>query len=273
MPELPEVEVTRLGFADRIAGARIEAVRLGKPLRWPLGVEPAALVGPHRARRCAGAANTCWSTWTRACCCCTWACRAACASTPRCRAAGAHDHFDLVTSRGTLRLNDPRRFGAVVYAEDEAAPLARQAAGRPGRGAAGRRLRPRRLPCRPAAAPGADQAGAAGRRRGGGRGQHLCVGGAVPGRHPADAVGVAHQPAARRAPACGGARRAGARGANAAAARCATSPTSTGRAATSSSRPWSTAARASRAGSAATPIRQMRQGQRSTYFCPNCQKY
>ena len=45
MPELPEVEVTRLSFADRIAGARIEAVRLGKPLRWPLGCEPPALVG------------------------------------------------------------------------------------------------------------------------------------------------------------------------------------------------------------------------------------
>ena len=29
MPELPEVEVTRLSLADRIAGARIEAVRLG----------------------------------------------------------------------------------------------------------------------------------------------------------------------------------------------------------------------------------------------------
>jgi len=37
---------------------------------------------------------------------------------------GAHDHFDLVTDRGTLRLNDPRRFGAVVYVDDEAAPWA-----------------------------------------------------------------------------------------------------------------------------------------------------
>ena len=45
MPELPEVEVTRLSFADRIAGARVLAVRLGKPLRWPLGVEPQVLVG------------------------------------------------------------------------------------------------------------------------------------------------------------------------------------------------------------------------------------
>ena len=45
MPELPEVEVTRLSFASRIAGARIESVRLGKALRWPLGCEPALLLG------------------------------------------------------------------------------------------------------------------------------------------------------------------------------------------------------------------------------------
>lgn len=32
-------------------------------------------------------------------------------------APGVHDHFDLVTSRGTLRLNDPRRFGAVVWSQ------------------------------------------------------------------------------------------------------------------------------------------------------------
>ena len=45
MPELPEVEVTRLSFADRIVGARVVSVTLGKPLRWPLGCLPSALVG------------------------------------------------------------------------------------------------------------------------------------------------------------------------------------------------------------------------------------
>ena len=38
--------------------------------------------------------------------------------------AALHDHFDLVTDRGVLRLNDPRRFGAVVYADSETAPEA-----------------------------------------------------------------------------------------------------------------------------------------------------
>ena len=45
MPELPEVEVTRLSFSGRIEGARVTDVRLGKPLRWPLGVAPEQLVG------------------------------------------------------------------------------------------------------------------------------------------------------------------------------------------------------------------------------------
>ncbi len=35
-----------------------------------------------------------------------------------------HDHFDLVTDRGVLRLHDPRRFGAVVHALGEDAGAA-----------------------------------------------------------------------------------------------------------------------------------------------------
>jgi formamidopyrimidine-DNA glycosylase len=34
-------------------------------------------------------------------------------------AQGKHDHFDLVTTRGTLRLTDPRRFGAVVWSASQ----------------------------------------------------------------------------------------------------------------------------------------------------------
>jgi formamidopyrimidine-DNA glycosylase len=123
MPELPEVEVTRRGFADRIAGARIEAVRVGKPLRWALGVAPEHLVGRTvQAVRRRGKyllvdldaglllLHLGMSGSLRF---------DAVLPSP-----GSHDHFDLVTSRGSLRLNDPRRFGAVVHVEDEASPLA-----------------------------------------------------------------------------------------------------------------------------------------------------
>jgi formamidopyrimidine-DNA glycosylase len=44
-------------------------------------------------------------------------------------APGVHDHFDLQTSRGTLRLNDPRRFGAVVFARSQQDPVAHKLLG------------------------------------------------------------------------------------------------------------------------------------------------
>jgi formamidopyrimidine-DNA glycosylase len=43
--------------------------------------------------------------------------------------AGVHDHFDLVTTHGVLRLNDPRRFGAVVYTHNEQDPVAQKLLG------------------------------------------------------------------------------------------------------------------------------------------------
>ncbi|MEJ7139232.1 bifunctional DNA-formamidopyrimidine glycosylase/DNA-(apurinic or apyrimidinic site) lyase [Amphibiibacter pelophylacis] len=45
MPELPEVEATRRSIAGPLKGRRIRAVALGKVLRWPLGCDPADLVG------------------------------------------------------------------------------------------------------------------------------------------------------------------------------------------------------------------------------------
>jgi formamidopyrimidine-DNA glycosylase len=131
MPELPEVEVTRRSFARRIAGAQVLALRLGKPLRWPLGCRPASLVGrmvgettrrgkylwlplAHAAGEAAGglllhlgmSGSLAFSEGAAA-------------------APGKHDHFDLLTTHGNLRLTDPRRFGAVVWsAAIDAAPAA-----------------------------------------------------------------------------------------------------------------------------------------------------
>jgi formamidopyrimidine-DNA glycosylase len=128
MPELPEVEVTRRGFAERIAGARIEAVRVGKPLRWALAVEPQALAGRTvRAVRRRG--KYLLLDLDRGLLLMHLGMSGSLRFDAALPAPGAHDHFDLVTSRGTLRLNDPRRFGAVVYAEDEQAPAARKLLG------------------------------------------------------------------------------------------------------------------------------------------------
>src|SRR4051812_17643906 len=121
MPELPEVEVTRLSFADRIRGARIESVRLGKPLRWPLGHEPARLVGRTvvSVRR---RGKYLLVDLDQGILLLHLGMSGSLSFTPRLPEPGKHDHFDLVTSLGALRLNDPRRFGAVVYVESETSP-------------------------------------------------------------------------------------------------------------------------------------------------------
>src|SRR5204863_2623550 len=119
MPELPEVEVTRLSFCERIHGARVTAVRVGKPLRWPLGIAPDRLV----SRTVGEAARRGKYLWlplqapgdAEGGLLMHLGMSGSLAFGESPGEAGTHDHFDLVTTRGTLRLTDPRRFGAVVW--------------------------------------------------------------------------------------------------------------------------------------------------------------
>ena len=118
MPELPEVEVTRRGIDAPLRGARVLSARLGKPLRWPLGVAPEQLagasVGPVARRGKylwlpllgGGAPGGLLLHLGMS---------GSLALRPDAGPPGPHDHFDLATSQGTLRLTDPRRFGAVVW--------------------------------------------------------------------------------------------------------------------------------------------------------------
>ncbi|MBD9393334.1 bifunctional DNA-formamidopyrimidine glycosylase/DNA-(apurinic or apyrimidinic site) lyase [Acidovorax sp. ACV01] len=123
MPELPEVEVTRRSLVSAITGARIEAVNLGKPLRWPLGCVPQALVGQHVVglrRR----GKYLLADISNGVLLLHLGMSGSLRFSQGLPAAGVHDHFDMLTSEGTLRLHDPRRFGAVVYVQGEHDPVA-----------------------------------------------------------------------------------------------------------------------------------------------------
>lgn len=127
MPELPEVEVTRQSFAYRIAGARITAVRLGKPLRWPLGCEPESLV----TQTVGDATRRGKYLWlplskegSQGGLLMHLGMSGSLAFGEDIAPHGAHDHFDLITTRGTLRLTDPRRFGAVVWSPSQSEGMA-----------------------------------------------------------------------------------------------------------------------------------------------------
>ena len=131
MPELPEVEVTRLSFADRIAGARIVSVRMGKPLRWPLGLNADRLAG-RKVLAVRRRGKYLLLDLDEGLLLLHLGMSGSLSFADRQPPPGAHDHFDLATSRGVLRLNDPRRFGAVVYAPGEQAPEAAKLLGRLG---------------------------------------------------------------------------------------------------------------------------------------------
>lgn len=123
MPELPEVEVTRQSFAHRIAGARVTGVHLGKPLRWPLGCQPDSLIAQtvgEATRR----GKYLWLPLSQGGLLMHLGMSGSLAFNEGNSSRGAHDHFDLITTRGTLRLTDPRRFGAVVWSASQTEGMA-----------------------------------------------------------------------------------------------------------------------------------------------------
>ena len=116
MPELPEVEVTRRGIDEPLRGARVITVRLGKPLRWPLGVAPISLVDA-RVHQVSRRGKYLWLEFAaeRGGLLMHLGMSGSLALLADAGAPGPHDHFEMRTSVGTLRLTDPRRFGAVVW--------------------------------------------------------------------------------------------------------------------------------------------------------------
>ena len=131
MPELPEVEVTRLSFANHIADAQVLSVHMGKALRWPLGCDPDDLQG-RRIRAVRRRGKYLLIDLDRGMLLLHLGMSGSLSFASRLPPAGVHDHLEMVTTRGTLRLHDPRRFGAVVYADSEDAPQARKLLGKLG---------------------------------------------------------------------------------------------------------------------------------------------
>jgi formamidopyrimidine-DNA glycosylase len=117
MPELPEVETTRRGIEPHAAGRRITALQLyERRLRWRVPDElPDVVTGQrilHAKRRAKYLLLELESGTLLLHLGMSGSLRVLPADTPRL----AHDHFDLVLDSGmTLRFNDPRRFGSLHY--------------------------------------------------------------------------------------------------------------------------------------------------------------
>ena len=117
MPELPEVEVTRRGLAPQLAGRVISAVEVREPrLRWPVPSAVRKLAGRTvRAVRRRGKylLVDCGDGHLILHLGMSGSLRVLPHGTP----AEKHDHFDLVLGDRMVRLRDPRRFGAVLWTQ------------------------------------------------------------------------------------------------------------------------------------------------------------
>jgi formamidopyrimidine-DNA glycosylase len=117
VPELPEVETTRRGLAPHVRGRRIAALKVyERRLRWPVAN---GLPGRLSGQRITGVGRRAkylllklQSGTLLLHLGMSGSVRLLPASTSRV----PHDHFDLVLDSGTaLRFNDPRRFGSLLY--------------------------------------------------------------------------------------------------------------------------------------------------------------
>ena len=119
MPELPEVEVTRRGLTSKLAGRVISGVEIREArLRWPISAEVRALAGrtvKAIRRRGKYLLLDCGDGHLILHLGMSGSLRILARGTP----AQKHDHFDLVLGDRVLRLRDPRRFGAVLWTAGE----------------------------------------------------------------------------------------------------------------------------------------------------------
>ena len=116
MPELPEVEVCRLGITPHILGQKVaDVVVRNAKLRWPIPDEVHSVVGKilEKIERRSKYLLLKFSSGTLLLHLgMSGSVRILEEDTP----AAKHDHFEMLFANGKmLRLNDPRRFGAVLW--------------------------------------------------------------------------------------------------------------------------------------------------------------
>ena len=116
MPELPEVEVTRRGVAPHLDGQMVTAVTLRRSgLRWPFPEDLAQRLSGRTIRCTARRGKYLLIEFDHGTLIIHLGMSGHLRILPSATPAKIHDHFDLVVGNKVLRLHDPRRFGAVLW--------------------------------------------------------------------------------------------------------------------------------------------------------------
>jgi len=118
MPELPEVEVTRRALAPVVEGRIVSSLIVREPrLRWPIAPRLAATVTGQQVRSLGRRGKYLLWELERG----TMVSHLGMSGSWRVHrqdaapAPGPHDHVDVVVGEHILRLTDPRRFGALFW--------------------------------------------------------------------------------------------------------------------------------------------------------------
>lgn len=116
MPELPEVEVTRRAVEPHVLGRRITGIVVrDRRLRWPVPGDIARRAAGREVLRVLRRGKylllDCGGVWLILHLGMSGSLRVLLGPRP----PGKHDHVDVVLGETTLRLRDPRRFGALLW--------------------------------------------------------------------------------------------------------------------------------------------------------------
>ena len=117
MPELPEVESTRLGLAPQIEGRLITGVHLRRPdLRWPIPEEITKLMPGQRVISLRRRAKYLLLDLATGSAVLHLGMSGCLRVVPADLTPGRHDHVDLALDSGlVVRFTDPRRFGCLLW--------------------------------------------------------------------------------------------------------------------------------------------------------------
>ncbi|HET6806872.1 MAG TPA: bifunctional DNA-formamidopyrimidine glycosylase/DNA-(apurinic or apyrimidinic site) lyase [Frateuria sp.] len=122
MPELPEVETTRRGIAPHVEGRRVEGVVLRRPdLRWPIPREVSELLPGQRIEAVERRAKYLLLHTQAGSALMHLGMSGMLRVLPPDAPLGAHDHVDIALAANpgrparVLRFTDPRRFGCLLW--------------------------------------------------------------------------------------------------------------------------------------------------------------
>ena len=120
MPELPEVETTRRGLEPLIVGKSIESFEVREPrLRWPVPGDLDERLGGRRIAELGRRAKYLLIVTDGGALIVHLGMSGSLRYLPGPRSPTQHDHVDIrFAEGGTVRFNDPRRFGSLHFAAE-----------------------------------------------------------------------------------------------------------------------------------------------------------